>query len=60
MTKVAILDYGFGNIRSAQRAVAHHGVEAVVTADFDEALAADGLRPVGAGRRRLRCLHGGT
>jgi imidazole glycerol-phosphate synthase subunit HisH len=49
MTRVAILDYGFGNIRSAQRAVAHHGVQAEVTADFDTALAADGLLVPGVG-----------
>ena len=49
MTRVAILDYGFGNIRSAQRAVAHHGVQTEVTADFEAALAADGLLVPGVG-----------
>jgi len=49
MTQVAILDYGFGNIRSAQRAIAHHGVETVVTANFEIALAADGLLVPGVG-----------
>jgi glutamine amidotransferase len=49
MTRVAILDYGFGNIRSAQRAVAHHGVDTEVTADFATALAADGLLVPGVG-----------
>ena len=37
MTSVAILDYGSGNIRSAERAVARHGVDVTVTSDFDTA-----------------------
>lgn len=32
MTTVAILDYGSGNLRSAERAVASTGVDVVVTA----------------------------
>ncbi|HEV2636878.1 MAG TPA: imidazole glycerol phosphate synthase subunit HisH [Actinocrinis sp.] len=49
MTRVVILDYGFGNIRSAQRAVAHHGVETEVSSDFEAALNADGLLVPGVG-----------
>jgi imidazole glycerol-phosphate synthase subunit HisH len=49
MTHVAILDYGSGNIRSAERAVARHGVEVTVTADFKTAVEADGLLVPGVG-----------
>jgi glutamine amidotransferase len=47
--RVVILDYGSGNLRSAQRAVARAGAEVVVTADRDAALAADGLVVPGVG-----------
>lgn len=33
MTRVAVLDYGFGNLRSVQRAVERVGGEAVITGD---------------------------
>ncbi len=46
---VVILDYGSGNIRSAERAVARTGVEVEVTADPQRALAADGLVVPGVG-----------
>lgn len=49
MTSVAILDYGSGNIRSAERAVARHGVDVTVTSDFDTAVNADGLFVPGVG-----------
>ncbi|GLZ10636.1 imidazole glycerol phosphate synthase subunit HisH [Actinomadura sp. NBRC 104425] len=48
-TKIVILDYGSGNLRSAERAVARHGVDVEVTADWDAALAADGLVVPGVG-----------
>jgi glutamine amidotransferase len=58
MTKhVAILDYGSGNIRSAERAVARQGVEAVVTDDFQTALEADGLLVPGVGAFAA-CMEG--
>ena len=38
MKSVAILDYGSGNIRSAERAVARQGVEVTVTSDFNVAM----------------------
>jgi len=44
-----VLDYGSGNLRSAQRAVARAGAEAEVTADPAAALAADGLVLPGVG-----------
>jgi len=47
--KVAVLDYGFGNIRSAQRALQRAGAEVEVTADPHTALNADGLVVPGVG-----------
>ena len=32
---VVVLDYGSGNIRSAQRALARVGADVTVTSDFD-------------------------
>jgi len=46
---VVVLDYGSGNIRSAERAVARAGVKVTVTADPKLALAADGLVVPGVG-----------
>jgi glutamine amidotransferase len=47
--KVVVLDYGSGNLRSAQRALARVGAEVTVTADFDAALDCDGLVVPGVG-----------
>ncbi len=47
--RVAVLDYGSGNLRSAQRALARAGADAAVTADAQAALAADGLVVPGVG-----------
>ncbi len=44
-----MLDYGFGNVRSAQRALARVGAEVELTADADAAMAADGLVVPGVG-----------
>jgi glutamine amidotransferase len=46
---VVVLDYGSGNLHSAERAVARTGVDVVVTADVEQALAADGLVVPGVG-----------
>ena len=46
---VVILDYGSGNLRSAQRALARVGADVVVSADRDRALDADGLVIPGVG-----------
>jgi imidazole glycerol-phosphate synthase subunit HisH len=46
---VAVLDYGFGNLRSAQRALQRAGADAEVTADPETALHADGLVVPGVG-----------
>ena len=47
--KVVVLDYGSGNLRSAERALAVAGADVTVSADLDEALAADGLVVPGVG-----------
>ena len=46
---VVVLDYGFGNIRSAQRALQRAGADVEVTADPETALNADGLVVPGVG-----------
>lgn len=46
---VVVLDYGSGNLRSAQRALERVGAEVTVTADRSAALAADGLVVPGVG-----------
>ena len=57
MTTVAILDYGSGNLRSAERAVASTGVDVVVTADPDTVMNADGLLVPGVGAYAA-CMEG--
>jgi len=47
--RVVVLDYGSGNLRSAQRALARVGADVEVTADADTALACDGLAVPGVG-----------
>jgi glutamine amidotransferase len=47
--RVVVLDYGSGNLRSAQRALQRVGADAVVSADFQAALDADGLVVPGVG-----------
>lgn len=51
MTSIVVLDYGSGNLRSAERAVARVAPEAsvVVSADPERAVAADGLVVPGVG-----------
>jgi glutamine amidotransferase len=46
---VVILDYGSGNLRSAQRAVERTGARVTVTPDLDAAAQADGLVVPGVG-----------
>ncbi|WP_428340030.1 imidazole glycerol phosphate synthase subunit HisH [Mycobacterium sp.] len=46
---VVVLDYGSGNLRSAQRALERVGADVVVTADLEKATAADGLVVPGVG-----------
>jgi glutamine amidotransferase len=47
--KVVVLDYGFGNVRSAVRAVERVGAQVELTADRRAAEAADGLVVPGVG-----------
>jgi imidazole glycerol-phosphate synthase subunit HisH len=44
-----VLDYGSGNLRSAERALARAGASVTVTADLDAALECDGLVVPGVG-----------
>ncbi|HEY0716813.1 MAG TPA: imidazole glycerol phosphate synthase subunit HisH [Streptosporangiaceae bacterium] len=46
---VVVLDYGSGNLRSAERALARVGADVTVTADPDAAQEADGLVVPGVG-----------
>jgi imidazole glycerol-phosphate synthase subunit HisH len=48
-TRIAILDYGMGNLRSVEKALEHVGVTATITADADEVRAADGVILPGVG-----------
>jgi len=47
--RVVVLDYGSGNLRSAERALQRVGAQVQVSADRDEALACDGLVVPGVG-----------
>ena len=47
--RIAVLDYGAGNLRSAEKALAVAGADAFVTADPDAAAAADALVVPGVG-----------
>ena len=49
MPRVVVLDYGSGNLRSAQRALGRVGADVEVTADADAALECDGLAVPGVG-----------
>ena len=65
MTRVALLDYGSGNLRSAERALARAGADVELTADPDVVLEADGLVVPGVGAfaacmRGINAVRGGT
>ena len=49
MPRVVVLDYGSGNLRSAERALVRAGADTVVTADARTALECDGLVVPGVG-----------
>ena len=49
MTRVAILDYGMGNLRSVEKALERVGAEAEITSDSARAEAADGVILPGVG-----------
>jgi glutamine amidotransferase len=56
---IAILDYGMGNLRSVEKALAHVGVPSVRTADPEQVRAADAvvLPGVGAFRKAMEAVH---
>ena len=54
---VVVLDYGFGNIRSAQRALERAGAAVEVTADLSRATECDGLVVPGVGAFEA-CMRG--
>ena len=54
---IAILDYGSGNVRSAQRAFATSGMDVVITSDRSVALEAKGLVVPGVGAFAA-CMQG--
>lgn len=56
---IAILDYGSGNLRSAQRAFEASGKEVVLTSDYNVALNAEGLVVPGVGAFAA-CMQGLT
>ncbi|MHC0432073.1 imidazole glycerol phosphate synthase subunit HisH [Streptomyces sp. O3] len=47
--RVVVFDYGFGNVRSAERALARAGADVEITRDYDKAMNADGLLVPGVG-----------
>jgi len=56
--RIAIVDYGVGNLRSVERALVHAGADVAITSDGDELARAAGLvlpgvGAFGAARRRL-------
>ena len=59
MTSLVVLDYGSGNLASAERALRRTGAAVEVTADFDAALNADGLVVPGVGAYEA-CMAGLT
>jgi len=56
---VVVFDYGFGNIRSAERALVRAGADVEITADYDRAMNADGLLVPGVGAFAA-CMDGLT
>ena len=62
MTRVAIIDYGVGNLRSVEKAFAATGADAMVTDDPEELRAADRLVLPGVGAfsacMNALCEHG--
>ena len=49
MTKIAIIDYGLGNLRSVIRGLEKAGAQAIITCDADDIASADGLVLPGVG-----------
>lgn len=55
--KIVILDYGFGNIRSAQKVFQKIGAQAEISNDYQDSLNADGLVIPGVGAFKA-CMQG--
>jgi glutamine amidotransferase len=49
VTRIAVLDYGMGNLRSVEKALEHIGATAELTRDHERVRAADGLVLPGVG-----------
>jgi imidazole glycerol-phosphate synthase subunit HisH len=49
VTRIAILDYGMGNLRSVEKALEHVGARPEVTSDHERVRAADGIVLPGVG-----------
>jgi len=65
VTTVALLDYGSGNLRSAERALIRAGADVTLTSDYATCLEADGLVVPGVGAfaacmRGIDAVRGGT
>lgn len=59
MTELVVLDYGSGNLASAERALRRTGASVTVSSDFEAALNADGLVVPGVGAYEA-CMQGLT
>jgi glutamine amidotransferase len=57
VARVVVLDYGSGNLRSAERALRRVGADVTVTGDFHAALECDGLVVPGVGAFAA-CMQG--
>lgn len=58
--RIAIIDYGIGNLRSAEKALQRAGADAVLTASADQIVSADAVVLPGVGNfgRCIEALHG--
>ena len=56
MTAIAVLDYGIGNLRSAQKALERVGADATLTADPEVIAAARGIVLPGVGNLVVRAV----
>ncbi|RAJ65525.1 glutamine amidotransferase [Streptomyces sp. Amel2xB2] len=55
--KTVVFDYGFGNVRSAERALLRAGADVEITRDYEAAMSADGLLVPGVGAFAA-CMEG--
>src|SRR5665648_1160218 len=57
MTKIVIIDYGLGNLRSVYKGLEHVGANPIISADAEEIASADGLLLPGVGAYRDGMKH---